>query len=391
MTNDRHTEAERQSLRLRRALIAIGGCVAFTAVAWTARGFGLVELGPIAFWVLFGPWLLGCSAFAALIRFGVNERLADPSMTVPQLLWAALGPLMLHPFAPAVPVLTYLGLVVIGLFGAFRLGNVRYALVNAALATGLALALAGQIALWPDRVQLATSVIGYAGCVLALAVITLVGFELNGFRRELTARNDELVLAFDRLREMAVRDELTGIHNRRFLMEALAQQKALADRSSAHNFTLCFVDLDHFKRVNDVIGHGKGDLVLKRFAQIASDAVRDVDYVARLGGEEFVLVLVGTDATGAAVVAERIRVGLADVTVSDLLPEFRITASCGITEYQKGEPVDGTMSRADAALYRAKRAGRDRIVVADGTEQDETFAADALAAVEASGELRASS
>ena len=368
MASETSTEAQRQALRLRRALVAGGGCAAFLAVAWFARGAGFVALGPISFWVLFGPWLAGSLAFAGLIATGRNQSLRDPSLTIPQILWAACGPIFLYPFVPDLASISQLGLLAIGLFGAFRLSNVRYLLVNLVLVFGLGIAFVIQQALWAERVDLTASLIGYAAFAFALGVVTAVGFELNGFRHKLTERNDELTLAFDRLRDMAVRDELTGIHNRRFLMDALAQQKALADRSPAHHFTLCFVDIDHFKRVNDVFGHGKGDLVLRQFAQIAAHAVRDVDYVARLGGEEFVLVLIGTDGEGARIVADRIRAQLGGLGIADEVPDFRITASCGITEYARGEPIETTMSRADSALYRAKHAGRDQVVLVDADE-----------------------
>lgn len=348
--------------------MATAGCGAFLLVAWVARGLGLVELGPAAFWILFGPWLLGAGAFVLFIGSGRNLHLRDPSLTIPQIFWAAGGPILLYPFVPELAQLSHLALLTIGLFGAFRLSNVRYVLVNLVLVAGLGVAFVVQQALWSGRLDLTTALIGYAGWVCAFGVVTAVGFELNGFRRKLTERNDELTLAFDRLRDMAVRDELTGIHNRRFLMDVLAQQKALADRSPSHHFTLCYLDIDHFKRVNDVFGHARGDLVLRQFAQIAANAVRDVDYVARLGGEEFVLVLVGTDAEGARIVTDRIRAQLGSLSLAEGLSDFRITASAGITEYVRGEPIETTRARADAALYRAKREGRDRVVFVDADE-----------------------
>jgi diguanylate cyclase (GGDEF)-like protein len=370
MVSGNSTEARRQVLRLRRALVAAGGCAAFVAVAWVARDAGLVALGPVGFWVLFGPWFAVIAGLAALIFTGRNLSRRDPSLTLPQILWAACGPVMLYPFVPEIAGISHLGLLSIGLFGAFRLSNARYLLTNLGLLFTLGVAFVVQQALWADRGDLTAALIGYAGFALALGVVTMVGFELNGFRHKLTERNDELTLAFDRLRDLAVRDELTGIHNRRFLMEALGQQKALADRSPGHHFTLCFVDIDHFKRVNDVFGHARGDLVLRQFAQIAAHAVRDVDYVARLGGEEFVLVLIGTDAEGARIVADRVRDQLGGLGIAEELPDFRITASCGITEYVGGEPIETTMSRADSALYRAKHAGRDQIVMVQADETD---------------------
>lgn len=363
-------EQGRDTLRLRRLLMAAGGAAALCALAWTARDAGLLRLDPVPFALIYGLWMAGFVAAVALQVSGRNRGLRDPSLTLPLVLWAGLGFLVSMLLAPALTPTIYLGLVVIGLFGAFRFSNARYVGVNLGLAAGAGLVHAVQRLLWPELASGTAATIGFAGYLVAMTLITLVGLEMAAFRRVLTERNNELTLAFERLRDMAIRDELTGIHNRRFLMDVLHQQKALVDRGE-HRFSVCYMDLDHFKRVNDVFGHAKGDMVLKQFAEIAADAVRDVDYVARVGGEEFVLVLVGTPKDNAHIVAERIRKQMARLSISDLIPDFRISASCGITEYAKGESVEATLDRADAALYRAKRGGRDQVVVVDADDTPE--------------------
>jgi diguanylate cyclase (GGDEF)-like protein len=358
----------RQRLRLRRSAVALGGCAAFAGLVGVALDAGLVAMSMSAFVVFSSLWLGGGAAFLVLVATGLNERFRDPALTVPQVVWAALGPIFMYPFVPEIPEVCLVGLMVIALFGSFRLRNVAYVATNGALLVGLGLAFLVRRWVWGDALDPGAELAGVLAFAIAFAVLTVVGFEVHGFRRELNRRNDALTLAFDRLRDAAIRDELTGIHNRRYLMEILEQQKAEADRIPEHGFVLCFLDLDHFKRVNDVFGHATGDEVLRRFAQIAHASVRDVDHVARLGGEEFVLVLVGTDQQKAWVVLERIRRQLASFAVSDLIPDFRITVSCGVTEYADGEDVEETMSRADSALYRAKHSGRDQIVIA--TEED---------------------
>lgn len=368
MVSEERSQAGHQAIRLRRSLVAVAGCSAFVLAAWIARDQGLLHLSAVAFWLLAAPWLLGSLLFAAVIRADRNLAFADPAMTLAQILWAACGPILMFPFMPQLAVMTYAALLVIALFGAFRLVTAQYLSVNALLAAGAGLGLLLQRLMVADDSAMIATVIAFASFVFALGIVTFVGSELAGMRRKLTRRNDELTLAFDRLREMAIRDELTGIHNRRFLMDALHQQKAQADRRQDHGFAICFVDLDHFKRVNDVFGHAKGDMVLRRFADIARKAIRDVDYVARLGGEEFVLVLVGSSSANACIVADRIRAQMAGLTVSDLIPDFRISASFGITEYRRGEDIDRTMSRADGALYEAKSSGRNQVIIAKDAE-----------------------
>lgn len=367
-------DEQRQALRLRRALIGMIGGLAFVVLAWTAREFGLVDVPATGFWLLYGPWLFGYAALVALIYSGRNQRFKDPSCTEAQILWGVLGTLMFYPLAPQLAGLCHVALLVIGLFGAFRLSNARYAAMNVLIAVGASAAFAFNHFAWPGIGDTVAASIGFAAFLLAMAVVTVVGLELNGYRRVLVQRNDQLTLAFDRLREMAIRDELTGIHNRRFLMDVLQQQKAQHERRLEQVFSVCFVDLDHFKRVNDVFGHGKGDLVLKRFAEIAQKAVREEDYVGRFGGEEFVLVLVGTPKDNAVLVAERIRKQMTGLSISDELPDFRISASFGISEHQRGEAVETTLARADAALYEAKRAGRNRVVLAEDPSPEEVAA-----------------
>ena len=135
-------------------------------------------------------------------------------------------------------------------------------------------------------------------------------------------------------------------------MEVLAQQKAMADRRE-YKFALCYVDLDFFKRVNDRFGHSMGDYVL-----------RELDCVSRIGGEEFVLVLAGTSQNDAQAAASRIGEKLSSLLVSSNEPNYRISASMGITEFRKNEDIEQTMDRAGKDIYEAKRTGRNKVVIA---------------------------
>ena len=148
-------------------------------------------------------------------------------------------------------------------------------------------------------------------------------------------------------------------------MEVLVQQRAMVDRRDDYHFTVCFVDLDFFKRVNDTFGHSTGDYVLKCFAKIAQSILREVDCASRIGGEEFVLVLGGTSEQDALVVTERIGAKLGEMQVSNIEPMYRITASMGITEYRRSEEIEQTLDRADRALYDAKRTGRNKVIIAE--------------------------
>lgn len=172
--------------------------------------------------------------------------------------------------------------------------------------------------------------------------------------------NAELQKALKMVHSLSIRDELTGLFNRRHLMDMLSIEKKRADRGG-QLFSVGIVDIDHFKKVNDTLGHLKGDDVLREVANVMQKTLRETDFCARFGGEEFILILGQTVEHGAMVCAERIR-GLVESTkFTGFEKDFKVTVSMGFTEYQPIEELSQTISRADEALYRAKNAGRNRI------------------------------
>ncbi|MBV8597446.1 MAG: diguanylate cyclase [Actinobacteria bacterium] len=161
-------------------------------------------------------------------------------------------------------------------------------------------------------------------------------------------------------------DELTGIANRRAVEEMLRGELARAERFGGD---VCFVfaDLDNFKDVNDRYGHPFGDVVLSVFAEVLGETVRDVDIAGRWGGEEFALVLPGTDAEGGAAVADRARRALLHREVRSPSGDvLRLTASFGVAAFPACPDSEALVAAADDALYLAKRAGRDRVGTPDG-------------------------
>jgi two-component system cell cycle response regulator len=177
----------------------------------------------------------------------------------------------------------------------------------------------------------------------------------------------------DRLREriqtsmsMAFTDSLTGLYNRRYLMTHL-DRKLMGIAETGKAVTALMFDVDHFKAVNDTHGHGVGDEVLVKLAQVASDNLRSVDLVARLGGEEFVVVMPETTAATAQQVAERLcaQVAEASIPLPDGTP-LSVTVSIGVATSQSSEEMaDELLGRADAALYTAKNAGRNCVHLAE--------------------------
>ena len=166
------------------------------------------------------------------------------------------------------------------------------------------------------------------------------------------------------VKAQAVTDELTGLANRRRFMEFVQLELKRAERFQSP-LGLLLVDLDDFKLVNDRFGHGTGDKVLRALSDVFRESLRDVDLAARLGGEEFAVLLPETDYSGAAGVAERLRASLASLELQD--PDgqgFGVTASFGVAVYPEAQSVDELLRTADAALYRAKAEGKNRVALA---------------------------
>jgi two-component system, cell cycle response regulator len=186
--------------------------------------------------------------------------------------------------------------------------------------------------------------------------------------RRMVELHQQLIAAREALREQATTDALTGIANRRTILETLGRELERARRAGT-SCAVVFVDLDHFKRVNDTHGHAAGDAVLRQAASTMRSTLRPYDLLGRYGGEEFVVVLPGCDVAGARAVAERLRAAVAAApTVTGELT-LRVTCSLGVAVGGGATGVDRErlLSAADAALYRAKQAGRDRVAV-DGDD-----------------------
>lgn len=167
----------------------------------------------------------------------------------------------------------------------------------------------------------------------------------------------------EELKEASIKDALTGIGNRRMLMDRLKAEAGRADRL-ARPLTVALCDVDRFKAVNDSYGHEAGDRALIEVARAITSNVRDYDICGRWGGEEFLVIMPEISAADGVLVVERMRTAIAGLDLRLDGDTVRLSASFGIAERRNGESVSDTIRRADAALFEAKHEGRNRSVIA---------------------------
>jgi diguanylate cyclase (GGDEF)-like protein len=198
----------------------------------------------------------------------------------------------------------------------------------------------------------------YLICNVGLYIVVVV-FVLM-FELTKTQGFVKLERALKTINELAIRDELTGSHNRRHLIKLIESEK---ERTTlAGPFSLCLLDIDFFKRINDTYGHQAGDTVLRQFALTVQSKIRNSDSFGRYGGEEFLLLLPATGQQEAVALCERVRVAIERLAFADISDQLQLTVSIGIAEFRAGESIGQTVARADEALYAAKSNGRNRIM-----------------------------
>lgn len=366
----------RRALRLRRQLMAVYSYL----IVWAGVLLGL-ELGlfqrTIPHVPLFGLLLLFNLLFHVLIRSGYSERWKDPAMTAQQM---AVGVIFItallyftHELRGAL-LSIYFMIMTFAVFGLTRGQMILMSLfVLFCFITMVALQA------WLEPGSLIPSMAFGHVSILALGLFWFVyvgGYIRNlqhrvrrqrGIlqeqRSELADANARLEQAMEKMEQLVIQDQLTGLFSRHHFLGRLSEELARAERTG-HRFHLALIDLDHFKAINDSYGHNAGDEVLRRFALIAAESVRRSDLLARYGGEEFIILFPEGDIDDITTVVERLRAAFGEYQYGAELGNQQVTLSAGIAASREGDSVDTITERADRALYQAKEKGRNRIELA---------------------------
>ncbi|RZL08952.1 MAG: GGDEF domain-containing protein, partial [Rubrivivax sp.] len=355
------TQDAKQRLRIQRFMVAAVNFLICTIVLAHAINSGAVDA---AQGTLLAAFLMGnVVVFYVLLRSGLNQRFADPALTLPQILVALVCVVWAYAVLRESRGAALILLALVLTFGMFNLSarQTRMAASFALMAQGLTMLF--MTTLSPERYPVRQELVNFLFACSSLPTISLLSGQLSDLRARLQARKEELAEALERIQTLATRDELTGLFNRRHMIETLTLQKKFSDRGG-RIFCVAILDIDHFKQVNDTYGHGVGDEVLRNFAQQAQTVLRDSDVIARWGGEEFLMMFTDCRLDQAEAGLARVRDTINQAAMSSTVPPLRVTFSSGLTEQRYEETLDQSIERADQALYRAKHGGRNRTVAA---------------------------
>lgn len=340
-----------------RAMVVMGSAVAamhyFVAV-------GIAPAGAVWWWSL--CCIGGLFVAYGLIRSGWSRRQDDPSLTVPQMVYAIAMAVWAYGLLGVARGAVFPIVMVIFMFGLFAakpremVGVSLFAI--GAFGAVMAFMAWQSPALYEPRVEWGH----FLMVATMLPAASMLAARMSLMRQRMRAQRVELKQALARIEDLATRDTLTGLVNRRHLEELLERERQRSVRSG-HPFCVAMIDIDHFKAVNERHGVAGGDAVLRAFAEEAQAAVRVPDRLGRWNGESFVLLLSDTRSALGRSAVERLRERVASMSVSVGFEPVRVTVSAGLTEHHAGEAVEQALERARQALREAKALGRNRVIL----------------------------
>ncbi|MCK1367240.1 GGDEF domain-containing protein [Bradyrhizobium sp. 62] len=291
-----------------------------------------------------------------------NDRFQDHYLTVPQSLGSIGIQLAAIYFLPEVGFYFACIIFVVLGFGALRMSARQTGVVWAYAAIGLTAVFT--LTDRPIGMPMATFAERHLALlcfVTALGRCAFTGLYGASLREALYRRGNELKVAHAKIEELAQIDELTGVLNRRYIMRGLNDEMARAQRAGTP-CAVAILDIDFFKRINDGYGHPTGDEVLRGFAITLAANVRSIDKLGRYGGEEFLVVMSLSSKDQALSAMDRLRQIVSELDWDPISDDLRVTFSAGVAQVRPNDAPEDILARADAALYRAKDAGRNKVM-----------------------------
>ena len=350
----------------RERVVGVGLCV-LVYLACSVVAHHVSQLGMIR------PWMVGVLLWVvvplnllmlAAIRSGCTRRLKDPALTVPlfttALVAISLAYIAIRPGDRGV-VLGLITLVMV--FGMYTHSPTQTLVTGIATMAVLGPCMAVLSRVDPGYYPGGRELLRFELLGGTVPVLIYASLQLAEWRNRLRQQRRELEEALAKVQELATRDGLTGLYNRRHMQELLDGSVERLERYG-ERFSVALIDLDHFKRINDAYGHRVGDEVLVSFSRIAAAVLRETDVLARWGGEEFIMLFPNSSSPQAMAPLWRLQSQLRQAVVSSSRPDLRVTFSAGVAIHVANASLGQTLERADTALYEAKRLGRDRVLSA---------------------------
>ena len=347
----------RQMLIVQAAAYVLGDII-----VWIYAYAGTVPITIPCMFLICGMGITG--VFAALSECSVGDRFDDHFLSAAQ---ASANIIMQLGFLVAAPEIGFLCLTVVFVifgFAALRITARQAAILWAITGVGVG-GIFGFLDT-PVTVPMVTPLEWLAATcsfLLTIGQCAYVGHFGNSMRKSLHQRTVELRIANQRIEELAQLDELTGLLNRRYIMQCLTEEITRAQRTDVP-CSIALIDLDHFKRINDRFGHLAGDEVLRTFAISLFANIRTIDKLGRYGGEEFLLILPDCSKDQAVGALDRLGSIISEVDWTAISGTMCVTMSAGICAVRQEDSAADILARADVALYRAKGAGRNRVIAA---------------------------
>jgi diguanylate cyclase len=340
----------------RRQVLALLGAMLFTLLYWLSAGL-LGELSPVVPWlsILFWCGVVGIMYWS---WSGRSRHWHDPGMTLWHMLWVILFVTLTIVFSPSlrpVMMLAYLALLPFGVLGLGWRTFLSLCFVEICCYSLVTLVTGSGIGVLDERLEI---LMGMA-FVMTVMAFGLVGREVVLLRSAYGRKNRELRAALARIEDLAVRDELTGLCNRRFFRDMLDRQRAAVARDS-RPFVVALLDIDRFDDVRLRYGKLCADRVLSELGLLINSMLRETDLVCRYGDGVFAVLLSNANVLAGEQVLERVRARVESERFS--IEQVLITVSVGVVQYQPNESGDVLINRADQLVAEAQRAGRNRVM-----------------------------